>query len=311
MKSSMDVQILDYPGAQKSALWGMRDLLEFANAQASAFGTSLFSSEIAQLPDAGSNVVVLPPALSLEPPVLQPEWRERLLALHKDGTVLCSVCSGAFLLAGTGLLDGRRVTTHWRHAEAFRETCPKAIIETDRLLVDLGDIVTAGGVMAWTDLTLHLIQRFAGRKLMIDVARMFVLDPPDREQSYYASFQPNTNHSDAQIVAAQNLLQRELSMRHSVASLAEATLMSERSFLRRFKKATGMSPVTYLQLLRIETARSRLELTLDSFERISWEVGYSDAAAFRRVFKRTVGLTPTDYRRRFGLKPDPSRAQGG
>ena len=106
---------------------------------------------------------------------------------------MCSVRSSAFLKAETGLLDGHSFTTHWRHAETFRKQVPNPIIDTSRLLVDLEDIVTTGGMMAWTVLMLHLIQRFAGRKLMIDVAWMFVLDPPDREQSYYGSFQSNTS----------------------------------------------------------------------------------------------------------------------
>jgi transcriptional regulator GlxA family with amidase domain len=173
-------------------------------------------------------------------------------------------------------------------------------VDTDRLVVDLGDIVTAGGVMAWTDLALHMIQRFGSRKLMMDVARMFVLDPPEREQSYYASFVPNTKHSDPKIAEVQMLLQETLSQEHSVSSLANTVGISDRSLLRRFKQATGMTPVTYLQSLRVETARSRLELSRDRFERISWDVGYSDPAAFRRVFRRIVGLTPSEYRNRFG-----------
>lgn len=215
---------------------------------------------------------------------------------------MASVCSGAFLLAEADLLDGRRVTTHWRHANSFRQKYPKTIIDTDRLLVDLGDIVTAGGVMAWTDLALHMIQRFGSRRMMMGVARMFVLDPPEREQSYYASFIPDTNHPDRQIAEVQALLQDSLGAAHSISSLARNAGMSERSFLRRFKMATGLTPVTYLQCLRVEAARSRLELTRDSFERISWDVGYGDTAAFRRVFRRIVGLSPSDYRRRFGSR---------
>ncbi|MEP2716697.1 helix-turn-helix domain-containing protein [Pseudophaeobacter sp.] len=240
------------------------------------------------------STVVLPPALTLDPPNLPTGWRQQLLSQHRSGAVLASVCSGAFLLAETGLLDGRRVTTHWRHAAVFQKSCPKAIIDTNRLLVDLGDIVTAGGVMSWTDLTLHLIDWFGGRKLMLEVARMFVLDPPEREQSYYATFLPNTKHTDQKILSVKLLMQETPGATHSVSSLAECALMSERSFLRRLKQATGITPVTYLQHLRVEATRSRLELTRDSFERICWDVGYSDTAAFRRVFKRIVGLSPTE-----------------
>ncbi|MBY6160181.1 helix-turn-helix domain-containing protein [Mameliella alba] len=300
MARTVTVQLLDYPGAQKSALWGARDLFDYANSQAESVGRPLFRTQIVTAPQGQPDVLILPPALSLNPPELPEAWRAGLLSRHKSGTVMASVCSGAFLLGQTGLLDGRRVTTHWRHAAGFRQRHPKAIVETDRLLVDLGDIVTAGGVMAWTDLSLHLIQRFGARQLMLDVARMFVLDPPEREQSYYATFLPNTKHSDDRIATVQARLQENPGGAHTVATLAQAAVMSERSFLRRFKEATGLTPVAYLQFLRVESARSRLELTRDSFERISWDLGYSDTAAIRRVFRRIVGLTPSEYRRRFG-----------
>lgn len=300
MRESVTIQLLDYPGSQKSAIWGVRDLLDHANSHVAASDQALFQVELAAAPQGTPGVVVLPPALSLDPPPLPPGWQAHLCSQHAAGTVMTSVCSGAFLLAEAGLLDGRRVTTHWRHATTFRQKYPGSVIDTDRLLVDLGDIITAGGVMAWTDLTLHMIQRFGGRKLMLDVARMFVLDPPEREQSYYATFLPNMSHADAQIAAVQDLLRNTPGAGHSTASLAQHAGLSERSFLRRFKQATGLTPVTYLQSLRVEAARSRLELTRDSFERISWDVGYGDTTAFRRIFQRIVGLTPSEYRRRFG-----------
>ncbi|WP_294221712.1 helix-turn-helix domain-containing protein [uncultured Shimia sp.] len=300
MRETVTFQLLDYPGSQKSALWGFKDLLECANSLAQSSDRLLFQADICQTPQAYPSVVVLPPALSLDPPELPSAWRAQLISQHKAGSVMASVCSGAFLLAEAGLLDDRRVTTHWRHANTFRQKYPKSVIDTDPLLVDIGDIVTAGGVMAWTDLALHMVQRFGSRMLMMDVARMFVLDPPDRAQSYYASFIPDTKHSDTQIAGVQALLQNTSGGTHSIASLAQSAGMSERSFLRRFKQATGLTPVTYIQSLRVELARSRLELTRDSFERISWDVGYADATAFRRVFRRIVGLSPSAYRRRFG-----------
>ncbi len=300
MGETHTIQILSYTGSQQSAVLGIKDLLDHGNIQVSSAGAPLFRADIAQVPDGTPSVVILPPALSLDPPELPPVWRDRLLAQHKAGTIMASVCSGAFLLGETGLLEDRRITTHWHHAAAFRQKFPRSIVDTDRLLVDLDDIITAGGVMAWTDLALHVIQRFGSRQLMLDVARMFVLDPPEREQRYYATFIPNTRHADTRIAEVQALLHDAFGREHSISSLASQANMSERNFLRRFKAATGKTPVTYLQCLRVEAARSRLELTRDSFERISWDVGYSDTAAFRRVFQKIIGLTPSDYRRRFG-----------
>ncbi|MEM1237662.1 MAG: helix-turn-helix domain-containing protein [Pseudomonadota bacterium] len=301
MDRPLRVQLLEYPGAQQSALWGMKDLLDTASSEAATVGADVFKTKIGNAPGGDEDIVILPPALLVEPPVLQTDWKAMLVRHHAAGGVLASVCAGAFLLADAGVLDGRRVTTHWRHEAALRERHPKVIIDTRRLLVDLGDVVTAGGVMAWTDLTLHMIQRFGGRKLMLNVARLFVLDPPEREQSYYATFTPSKAHGDSGVAKVQDLMLETVGETHTIASLAAAGAMSERSFLRRFKNATGETPVAYLQLLRVEAARSRLELTRESFEGISWGVGYTDAAAFRRIFKRRVGLTPSEYRARFGM----------
>ena len=301
MNKVTNFQLLDYPGAQKSALLGMKDLFDYAGSQVAGIRGIEFSTDICAGPKGQPDVVILPPALSNDPPSLPYDWRDKLGTLHKSGSILASVCSGAFLLAETGLLDERRVTTHWRHAEVLRRRFPRVTIDTDRLLVDAGDLVTAGGVMAWTDLVLHMIQRFGSRQLMLNVARMFVLDPPERRQSYYATFLPVRSHADNEIAAVQAILQETPHHPHTLTSMAGAASASERSFLRRFKQATGLTPVTYLQNLRVEIARSRLELTRDNFEQISWEVGYSDPASFRRVFQRIVGLSPSNYRRRFGL----------
>jgi len=305
---SVRILLLSYLGAQPSALWGMKDIFEYADSRARALSAVRFDVRITDCPQLPADVVILPPALSTEPPVAPEGWTDTLKAQHASGAVLASVCSGAFLLGETGLLDVRRVTTHWRHAPVFRVKVPKAIVDTRPLISDGGDIITAGGVMAWTDLTPHIIARFGGPQLMLDVARMFVLDPPDREQSYYAAFLPVLSQDDPQIAAVQTCMHRTFAEHHDVASLARRAGMSERTFLRRFKTATGLTPIAYLQELRVDAARSRLELSRDSVEQIAWDVGYQDPNAFRRVFKRIVGLRPAAYRRRFGqAAPSPGR----
>jgi transcriptional regulator GlxA family with amidase domain len=294
------IVILDYPGAQRSAILGMQDMFAFARQHALVQGGAFPDATARELPPEAALVVIIPPALSLSPPTLPDGWSKRLHSLQKDGSLLASVCSGAFLLAQAGRLDGRTATTHWMHAAEFRKRHPRVIVDTDRLLLDQGDIVTAGGVMAWTDLALHLIERFGSRGLMLTTAKMFVIDPPERDQNPYATFAPDLSHNDAAIRTIQILLAERPAETHATAALASAAAMSERTFLRRFGKATGLSPIAYLQNLRVQAARSRLELSRASVEQISWELGYSDVATFRRVFKRIVGLSPADYRRRFG-----------
>lgn len=278
----------------------MQDMFAFARQHALAQGGSFPDAAARELPPEAALVVIIPAALTLSPPNLPDGWSKRLRSLQSGGSIFASVCSGAFLLAQAGLLDGRRATTHWMHAAEFKDRHPRVIVDTDRLLLDQGDIVTAGGVMAWTDLALHLIERLGTRGLMLSTAKMFVIDPPDRDQSPYATFAPNLSHSDAAIRKIQILLAERLDGTNTTAALASYAAMSERTFLRRFGKVTGLSPVAYLQNLRVQAARSHLELSRASVEQISWELGYSDVATFRRVFKRIVGLSPADYRRKFG-----------
>ena len=154
-------------------------------------------------------------------------------------------------------------------------------------------------IMAWTDLGLKLVERFLGPVVMAQTARMMLVDPPGREQRYYSGFAPRLTHGDAALVKAQHFLQASEGKEARLAVLAEQAGLEERTFLRRFKTATGMKPIEYVQHLRIGKARELLEFTRRSIEQISWAVGYEDVAAFRKLFHRLVGLSPGDYRHRF------------
>ncbi len=235
---------------------------------------------------------------SLEPDVAAPlvDWlRER----HGEGTMLASVCGGTFLLAETGLLSGRAVTTHWNYAKEFLERFPGVMLNTDRLIIDGGDIISAGGLMSWTDLGLKLVDRFLGPVVMAQTARMMLVDPPGREQRYYSGFAPRLPHGDAAVLRAQHFLQANEGRDARLATLAEHAGLEERTLLRRFQKATGLTTTEYAQRLRVAKAQELLQFGRLPVERISWEVGYSDAGAFRKIFHRIVGLTPGEYRQRF------------
>lgn len=218
---------------------------------------------------------------------------------HVEGSVIAAVCGGVFLLAETGLLAGRQATTHWALTEAFRSRFPDVLMESDHMVIDYGDLVTAGGVLAWSDLGLRLTERFLGREVMLETARYMLVDPPGREQRYYSEFNPRTKHGDEVILKVQNWLwsQREQSV--SVADISEYAFLEARTLLRRFTKATGMKPSEYQQRLRISRARELLEFSQRRIEQIASTVGYADVGQFRRVFRKIMGLTPSDYRRRF------------
>jgi transcriptional regulator GlxA family with amidase domain len=176
---------------------------------------------------------------------------------------------------------------------------PNVQVDVDRLIIDDGDIMTAGGLMAWTDLGLRLIDRLLGPSIMLDTARTLVVDPPGREQRYYSAFSPVLTHGDAAVLSVQHWLQATQAKDMTLATLAAQAKLEPRTLLRRFQKATGMTTTEYGQRLRVGRAREMLQFETASIDRVAWEVGYSDAGAFRKVFTRIVGLTPGDYKRRF------------
>lgn len=231
---------------------------------------------------------------SREQPLLQ--WlREK----HSEGVVLAAVCGGVFILARSGLLDGRQATTHWTFDEDFALQFPGILTETDRMVIDYGDVVTAGGVLAWADLGLRLVERFLGPSVMLDTARFMNIDPPGREQQFYSDFIPKMKHGDIAILKAQHWLSAQREQPVGVADVARYTCLEPRTFLRRFLKATGMKPSEYQQRLRVSRAREMLEFSRASIDHIAVSVGYRDVGAFRRLFRKIVGLSPSEYRQRF------------
>jgi len=249
-------------------------------------------------------VVIAPPTLKGPPLQDEPErslarWlRER----HAEGATLCSICGGAFLLAETGLLRDRRATTHWSYAEELARRFPEIHIDADMLIIDDGDIVTAGGIMAWTDVGLRLIDRFLGPSVMLATARYFLIDTAGREQRFYSSFSPRLNHGDEAVLRVQHWLQKNDVRDVTLADMAAFAGLEDRTFLRRFRKATEFNPTEYCQRLRVGKAREMLELTGRTIGQVAWDVGYQDEGSFRKVFYKVMGLKPGDYRKRFGIK---------
>ncbi len=317
--SPIEIGLLSYEGAQLSAIHGITDLFLIANQFVLDKPKSIYKpirvSHWAQA-DAGiiprrifdtmpecegkPSVILVPPTLG-DPPAseLVTPYRDWLRQHHASGGIVASVCAGAFFLADTGLLDGRVATTHWMYEELLAARYPKVTLDIDRLIVDDGDIITAGGVMAWTDLGLKILDRFIGPTAMIKTARILLLDPPGREQSYYSTFSPKMMHGDAAILKVQHWLQNTEAKDIASGKMANISGLQERTFQRRFIKATGMSPSEYCQRLRMGKARELLQFSLLSVENIAWEVGYKDPGAFRKTFLRVVGLTPSEYRHRF------------
>jgi transcriptional regulator GlxA family with amidase domain len=235
------------------------------------------------------------------------EW---LVAVHRRGALLCSACSGLFLLAETGLFDGKDATVHYGYSRALAETYPAIPVHPERVLVISGrreELISSGASMTWHDLVLYLIARFAGSTSAQAVARSFALQWHQDTLTPYIVFEGKTDHGDAEILAAQEWLATHFSVASPVDELIKRSRLKGRTFKRRFTNASGLAPIAYVQRLRIEDAKRRLERTVTPIDEIGWQVGYEDSAFFRRLFRRTTGLTPGAYRKRFRI-PDFTRS---
>ena len=211
----------------------------------------------------------------------------------------------------TGLFDGRDATVHFDAAGIFAATFPAIPIHPERVLMISGareELVSSGASVAWHDLALHLIARYAGSAAAQDVARVFALQWHHEGFSPYVVFDGKRDHGDADIDGAQKWLSKHFSVANPVDEMMKRSKLAERTFKRRFASATGLTPIAYVQRLRIEDAKKRLERTDAPVDEISWRVGYEDPAFFRRLFKRTTGLAPAAYRKRFRI-PDFAQPQ--
>jgi transcriptional regulator GlxA family with amidase domain len=231
--------------------------------------------------------------------------------MHAGGATICSACSGGMLTAETGLLDGHEATVHWLSEAAFRRRHPDVTLRIDQALVVSGEggrLVCSGAATAWHDLALYLVARHVGPATANAIARFGLMQWHRDGQAAFQVFDPPTNHGDGAIAAAQRWIADNVAVANPVEQMVEHSGLTARTFKRRFKAATDETPIAYVQRLRVERAKRRLEHSDDSIEEISWEVGYEDPASFRRLFKRLTGLTAGEYRRRFRLPRADGRA---
>ncbi|WP_275790978.1 GlxA family transcriptional regulator [Pararhizobium gei] len=229
------------------------------------------------------------------------EW---IVRMHRKGARLLAACGGSIVLAEAGLLDGQSATTHWLYASLFRNRYPRVDLREERILVQSGpghSIVCSGGASSWQDLTLFLIARHAGTAEAIRISKLFLYQWHRDGQLPYASMIANVGHGDMIIEKCQEYVPDHYQSRDILSQLLRLSGLPKRSFDRRFKKATGYSPLEYVQWLRVEEAKQMLELDERPIEDIAFDVGYSDLASFRRLFRKIAGLTPGEYRRRFRL----------
>jgi transcriptional regulator GlxA family with amidase domain len=230
------------------------------------------------------------------------EWVRRV---YEEGGDVASACTGSFVLAEAGLLDKRVATTHWAFQDQFIARYPSVRMMPAAVIVDQGRIVTAGGATAFVNLVLLLVERLLGQDVAWAASKMFLIDPNKSPQSAYAAFSTQKDHGDPPILRAQELIEAEVKKGPSVEELAKRVALSRRTFVRRFQSATGNTPRDYIHRVRIEVAKRALERG-DAVMSVAMSIGYDDAVAFRKIFVRLTGLTPADYRARYGPRAAPA-----
>lgn len=318
-----EIGLLVYPDCQLAAVYGLTDMFRIAadwavNISGENRQRAIRVSHWQIDPQANTmacvwdshpdtphrlSYVIAPPSLvvpaKMAPMKVPADW---MIGLYDQGVTLCSVCAGAFVLAETGLIDNRRATTHWAFAQTLSERFPAIEVAAENMVLDDGDIITAGGILAWTDLGLTLIEKMLGTGTMLATSRFLLIDPPRREQSTYSAFIPHFEHGDSQILRVQHHIHAHFAEPLGIETLCALASMTPRTFLRHFQKATGMRPTDYLQQVRIMKARDALELSNRSVDQIAWEIGYTDPSALRKIFRKLTGVTPGQYRQRFGTQ---------
>jgi transcriptional regulator GlxA family with amidase domain len=222
-----------------------------------------------------------------------------ILMQYKEGASVASLCTGAFLLAGTGLLKGRNCTVHWEYASEFRSMFPDINLVENKIITDEKDIYTSGGAYSWLNLILYLIEKYAGRDMAITCSKGFAIDIHRNSQSPFIIFSGQRDHADEDMIKVQDFIETNIQAKIRVGELAGRISLGRRNLERRFKKATGNTVMEYVQRVKMEAVKKRLESSRLNVNEVMNRVGYTDDKAFRIIFKKVTGLSPLQYRSRF------------
>lgn len=230
---------------------------------------------------------------------------------HAAGTEVASLCVGSYFLAQAGILDGKPCTSHWAAIDDLQQRFPALRLQGDAVVTDQDGVYTGGGAFSSLNLILYLVEKFCGHDIGVRVSKQFSIHRDHISQAHFSVFRGMNQHGDREILKAQSYMEQRFHLDLSVEQVAQHVNMSKRNFIRRFKQATQSTPLEYLQKVKIEAAKRKLETSSQSIQALMYDVGYNDSKTFRDVFKRMTGVTPKDYRRKYGLlsaAPRPSRA---
>lgn len=319
------ITILVPKGAILGSIEGPRQLLTGVNQYASAMGKPpLFNVELVGLvrdtsvargmytihtdkviTDVEKTDLIIIPALDGDLQKAIEENREFgpwITARHAAGAEVASLCVGAFLLASTGLMDGKKCATHWVAANQFRKMFPKVNLVTERVVTDENGIYSSGGAYSYLTLILYLIEKHAGRAAAVYCAKIFAIDIDRGSQSPFMMFSGQKDHEDEPIKKAQLFIEGNFHQKITVDELASMFSLSRRNLERRFKKATANTVVEYIQRVKIEAAKMSLESSRENVSEVMYKVGYTDTKAFRTTFKKITGISPVQYRMKYNTQ---------
>lgn len=221
---------------------------------------------------------------------------------YKNGAEVASLCLGAFLLASTGLLNGKSCSTHWLSANEFRSMFPEVEMTEGSIITEVEGLYSSGGASSYWNLLLYIVEKYAGREISILAAKFFAIEIDRKSQSPFVMFNGQKKHEDDRIKLAQEFIEQHYTEKLSVEDLADKFAIGKRHFERRFKKATSNSPAEYIQRVKIEAAKKQLENTAKNVTEVMFEVGYTDVKAFRTVFKKITGMSPVDYKHKYNRR---------
>lgn len=219
---------------------------------------------------------------------------------YKKGAEVASICNGAFLLAATGILDGKRATTHWLVVERFQKLFPHVTLEPGKIITDETGVYTCGGAFSFTSLMIYLIEKYCGHELAAIASKIFLVHVHTVPQSAFTIFNLQKNHADEAVLKVQNSIEINYAKNISINQLCNNANMSMRTLIRKFSLATGNTPNEYIQRVKIEAAKKILEEGAKRITEIAMEIGYEDNNYFRKIFKRYTGISPVEYRKKYG-----------
>ena len=227
------------------------------------------------------------------------EFAPWIVNQFNSGAEVASLCLGAFLLASTGLLDGKKCSTHWLFANEFREMFPQITLTDGSIITEEHGLYSSGGASSYWNLLLHLVEKYSNREMAIRAAKFFAIEIDRKSQSPFIMFNGQKRHEDEPIKKAQEFIEANVTEKISVEELAVRFAIGKRHFERRFKKATNNTPAEYIQRVKVEAAKKKLETGMKNVNEVMYEVGYSDTKTFRTVFKKVTGLLPMEYRNKY------------